>query len=82
MHNIAESQIIQERVDELLVNIVRRETYSQKDEALLIKGFNERLGSGIKIRIAYVNEIPRTGNAKFRWVISRISPKFRSSGNA
>jgi phenylacetate-coenzyme A ligase PaaK-like adenylate-forming protein len=76
MHNIAESQIIQERVDELLVNIVKRESYSSKDEAMLISGFHERLGRDVKIKIRYVDEIPRTANAKFKWVISRIAPRF------
>jgi phenylacetate-CoA ligase len=76
MHNIAESQIIQERTDELLVKIVKREAYTAADEAVLIAGFHERLGHNIKIQISYVDAIPRTANAKFKWVISRIPPKF------
>jgi len=78
MHNIAESQIIQERVDELLVKVVRREAYSDNDEATLLSGFKERLGEGVKVRISYVDAIPRTANAKFKWVISRIPPQFGS----
>ncbi len=80
MHNIAESQIIQEKLDELIVRIVKRPAYSAADEALLIAGFNERLGGEVKIRIVYVNEIPRTANAKFKWVISAIRPTFESNG--
>jgi phenylacetate-CoA ligase len=79
MHNIAESQIIQESVDELIVKIVKRPAYSAADEAMLISGFNDRLGTEVKIRICYVDEIPRTANAKFKWVISRITPKFSAS---
>jgi phenylacetate-CoA ligase len=78
MHNIAESQIIQERVDELIVKIVKRPAYTSSDEAMLISGFNDRLGPEVKIRISYVDEIPRTANAKFKWVVSRITPTFNS----
>ncbi len=78
MHNIAESQIIQEKVDELLVKVVKRPNYSDADEAALLAGFKERIGEDIRVRISYVNEIPRTANAKFKWVISRITPNFQS----
>jgi phenylacetate-CoA ligase len=78
MHNIAESQIIQEKVDELLVKVVRRANYSDADEAILLAGFKERIGEDVKVHISYVDEIPRTANAKFKWVISRIPPNFQS----
>ena len=76
MKNVRESQLIQERIDELIVKIVRREGYSDRDDAALIAGFHERLGDQIKIRIVHVDSIPRTNNAKFRWVISQIPPSF------
>jgi phenylacetate-CoA ligase len=76
MHNIAESQIIQENVDELIVKIVKRNSYTEADEAKLIAAFKERLGDQVKIRTVYVDSIPRTSNGKFRWVISAVPPKF------
>ncbi len=76
MHNIIESQIIQERIDELVVNIVRNENYGKEDEKLLLNAFHERLGDDMTIRLNYVDSIPRTNNSKFKWVISRIEPKF------
>ncbi len=76
MHNIAESQIVQERTDELIVKVVRRPGYSHHDEQALLAGFNERLGDQVQVRVVYVDAIPRTDNAKFRWVISKIPPTF------
>ena len=76
MHNIAESQIIQEAVDQLIVKIVKRNGYSVNDEIALLKAFGERLGSKMKINVEYVDSIPRTKNGKFRWVVSKIPPKF------
>ena len=70
---------LRERVDELLVKIVKRPAYSAADETMLISGFNDRLGADVKIRILYVDEIPRTANAKFKWVISNIRPNFESN---
>jgi phenylacetate-CoA ligase len=76
MHNIEESQIIQERPDELVVKIVRRADYTERDETMLLSAFKERLGDQITVRLDYVSAIPRTPNAKFRWVISKIPPRF------
>ena len=78
MHNIAESQIIQEQVNELIVKIVKRPAYTSADEAMLVAGFHERLGRDVRILVVYVDEIPRTANAKFKWVISSITPSFSS----
>lgn len=76
MHNITESQIVQETLDQLIVKIVRRDGYSGRDEIALLRAFDERLGNQLKIRVEYVDAIPRTRNGKFRWVISRIPPTF------
>lgn len=76
MHNIVESQIIQEELGELTVKIVPNHNYSPQDESQLISAFAERLGPDVRIRVEYVESIPRTKNAKFKWVISRIKPAF------
>ncbi len=74
MHNIAESQIIQEDLKRLLVKIVKREGFTTEDEVRLINAFHERLGEEIEIEIEYVDSIPRTNSGKFKWVISKIKP--------
>ena len=74
MHNIAESQIVQETIDRLIVKIVKRNDYSENDEIALLTAFDERLGNQMKIKVEYVDSIPRTNNGKFRWVISKIPP--------
>lgn len=76
MHSIDKSQIIQEKLDELEVRIVKKPSYSLADEKLLIQGFEDRLGLSIKIVIKYVDEIPNNINGKFQWVISIIKPEF------
>lgn len=76
MHNIIESQIIQEEVDRMTVYVVRGEKYSQKDENKLLEAFHERLGDQIAIAIQYVEFIPKTKGGKFKWVISKVEPSF------
>jgi len=76
MHNIVESQIIQKKLDELNIKIVRRDTYSKKDETKLLSAFHKRLGNQINIIIDYVDSIPRTKTGKFKWVVSHINPRF------
>ncbi|MBU4259950.1 MAG: hypothetical protein KKI12_00260 [Proteobacteria bacterium] len=76
MRNIVESQIIQNKIDQLLVKIVKTSNYTRQDEAALISAFNERLGSEITIKVEYVDLIPRTKSGKFKWVNSTIVPEF------
>lgn len=76
MHNIIESQIIQEEVDKLIVRVVRGKRYSQEDENKLLAAFRERLGEQISIKINYLDSIPKTKSGKFKWVISNIDPSF------
>lgn len=76
MHNIIESQIIQEQIDQLLVRIVKSEHYSDNEEKKLVAAFNERLGDQVTITIEYVNSIHKTKDGKFKWVISKIEPTF------
>jgi phenylacetate-CoA ligase len=69
---VQESQIIQERIDLLLIKIVRRGDYGDSDSARLISAMQERVGPGMRIALEFVTEIPRTKSGKFRWVISKI----------
>ena len=76
MHNISESQIIQTELDQLLVKVVKRNSYTRKDEIKLLRAFQERLGSQVNIKIEYVDSIPRTDSGKLKWVISHVTPHF------
>ena len=76
MHNILESQIIQEDLDQLLVRIVKGAAYTIKDEELLLAGFGERLGAAIRVKIDYVESVRGTQGGKFKWVFSKIPARF------
>lgn len=76
MHNILESQIIQEDLDLLVVKLVVNENFSRDEETMLIKAFNDRLGKEVDIKVEYLDSIPKNKSGKFKWVVSKITPHF------
>jgi phenylacetate-CoA ligase len=72
MHNIKESQIIQESIDKITVKVVPREEFSERDVDKLIEEFQKRLGTDMEIEIKLVDQIPREKSGKFKAVISKV----------
>lgn len=70
--NISESQIVQKRIGEINIRVVKGRDYNLEDEKQLIKNMQTKIGETEKIYIEYVNEIPKTKNGKLRFVISEI----------
>lgn len=75
LKSIQESQIIQESVDRLRVLIVRLPSYTDDDTKSLVSGLESRMGEGTRIEVEFVDQIPRTANGKFRWVVSKVPVK-------
>ena len=69
---IEESQIVQESPDSVTVFIVPGDGFSPDHEHQLIHGLEERLGSGVSVRIEVVPEIQRSKSGKFKWVVSHV----------
>jgi len=76
MHSVAESQIIQEDKENIRIKIVRLKDYQEKDTKYLLDEFQKRIGSDMKIKIEFVESIPRTKAGKFKWVISKVPLEF------
>lgn len=76
INNIKESQIIQEDLHNIRIKIVKTSEYSEKDSELLTKAMKDRLGDGVNIYLDFVEQIPRAGNGKLRWVISKVPLEF------
>ena len=68
------SQIVQDRIEEMTVKVVRGPGYDAGAEAKLISNLRDRVGEAIKIRIEYVDDIPLTPHGKFKFVISSVDP--------
>ena len=70
--NIYEAQIIQEKIDSLLVNIVPGDHFDEMEKLKIESSIRHYVGNFMKIRINLVKEIPRTPAGKFKAVISKI----------
>jgi len=76
LHNVAESQIIQEDRENIRIKIVKLNSYNEKDTKYLLNEFRKRVGDNMKIEIEFVESIPRTKAGKFKWVISKVPLEF------
>lgn len=70
--NVEEAQLIQDKNDHIIVRLVKRKSYTPKDEKYLQNELCKRIGSGIKIEFQYVPEIERTKMGKYRFLISEV----------
>ncbi|GAG45013.1 unnamed protein product, partial [marine sediment metagenome] len=75
VNNIQEVQIIQNKMDEFIVKVVKLENFNKYDLNLLIDRLKERLGNKVSIKVVFVNQIKRTRAGKFRFIISNIIDK-------
>lgn len=80
MLKVEEAQLIQDRVDSLLVRIVRQPGFGDDHEKKVLESLRSHLGREIGIAFDYVDSIPRTANGKFRFVISKVALKGRQTG--
>jgi len=76
MHNVAESQIIQEDIENVRIKLVVLPSYTDADTKYLLNELSKRLGGSMKIEVEFVDSIARTSAGKFRWVISKVPLEF------
>lgn len=73
VNNIIETQFVQEKVGELIINVTTNGKFNDNDKQKLIKNTLERTSSDMKVIINEVTEIPRGPNGKFVSVINKIA---------
>jgi phenylacetate-CoA ligase len=76
VNSVKESQIVQEDEHNLTIRVVPGPGYSAGDEQTVVTKLQERIGTTMKIRVETLDGIPRGGGGKFRYVVSKVKPKF------
>lgn len=76
--NIREAQVIQDKLGEIRVLVVRRSAYATKDELEIRRGIKSWVSPSLSVTFDYVNDIPRERNGKFRAVLSCLSTHERN----
>jgi phenylacetate-CoA ligase len=75
IHSVFESQIVQDRLDHVRVDVVARDGFSAAEERRLITGLQQRLGPSMRIDVVRVQRIPRTRSGKLCSVVNRVHNK-------
>jgi phenylacetate-CoA ligase len=73
--NAKEVQIVQVRLGEITVRVVRRPGYSANDELTIDREIKRWISPTLKVQFEYVPEIEREQNGKFRAVLSKLEPR-------
>lgn len=74
-HGIKECQVVQRKLGEITLRIVRRDSYSQATEASIVETAHSVISPNLLINFEYVDEIERTKAGKFRAVVSELNKK-------
>jgi phenylacetate-CoA ligase len=69
-------QVIQEKVDEIVIKVVKGKGYSQKDTDFLLEYTQNLLGNNVTVRINFVDHIPPSPSGKRSRVISKVNSFF------
>ena len=77
--NVKESQLYQEQEGEIILNIVKRENFTNNDAEKINKGFKKRFGEEFNLTIRYADHIPRTSRGKYRFLIQKLPIEFHSN---
>lgn len=72
LDSIEASQLVQTDLDRLVVRLIPRPEYSQKDSDHLVRELKARLGADMRVEIEQVERLERTARGKFKWVISKV----------
>lgn len=69
---VRECQVVQERLGEIVLRVVRRPGYGSEDERQIVAEVRRWISPTIRVRFAYVDDIERERNGKFRAVKSHL----------
>ena len=77
-HIPGQFQVIQESHSDILIKAIKKDDFSEYHENLILKKFKELLGNKVKIKIQFVDDIPREPSGKYKYIHSRVSPFIKS----
>ena len=70
--NVKECQLVQDAVDHLILRIVKRELFTEKDEQQLVNRVKDIISPNMNVSFEYVSQIERTKAGKFKAMISKL----------
>jgi phenylacetate-CoA ligase len=73
-NRIMEMQVIQEKIGEIEIKIVKGPAYSSNDENSIIHTLRSSVNNKINIVMTYVDELTKTSRGKNKFFISKLNP--------
>jgi phenylacetate-CoA ligase len=70
--NVEQFQFYQEKKEEVVFNLVRKASYTNKDTEYIRQELTKKLGNDIDLVIRFVDDIPRTKSGKYRFLIQKL----------
>jgi phenylacetate-CoA ligase len=55
-----------------VLSVVRRNSYDDNDTGRIKKELGQKLGKGVRLEIAFTDQIPRTKSGKHRFLIQNL----------
>jgi phenylacetate-CoA ligase len=74
--NVKQFQFYQEKVGEVILNIVRKPAFSKQDAEYLYREVSRSCGDDVRITIRYVDNIPLTARGKHRYFVQDLPIHF------
>jgi phenylacetate-CoA ligase len=70
--HVAEAQIVQRSLDEVVIKVVPADDFSGQDELSIIDAFETCLEGTMTVRVERVTKIHQTGSLKKRWIVNEL----------
>ena len=74
--NVKQFQFYQEKVGEVILNIVRKPSFGEQDAEYLYREVSRSCGDDVTIAIRYVDDIPLTARGKYRYFVQNLPVHF------
>ncbi len=74
--NVKQFQFYQEEKGKVVLNLVKRSTYTDRDDARIREELIKKLGRDMDLEIQFKDEILRTRNGKFRFLVQKLPTVF------
>ena len=74
--NVKRFQFVQERKGNVVMNIIKKPSYTDKDTEYILSELYKKMGAGVDLEIVFVDEIPKTKRGKYRFLIQKLPIEF------
>lgn len=71
--NVKLFQFYQEKKGEVILYIVRKDTYTDYDSRKILQALHQKMGDDVQVQIEFVDDIPRTKSGKYRFLIQKLN---------